>query len=129
TTPAFSEIRPIEDGYLMLTEKAVTDDFAQDLSAEEQKMVFATQGATQGAILGTPLKKAAWHDKPSWFVVASNDRTIAPEQEAFTAKRMNATVLTLPSSHVPMLSHPEPVANFIADAAASIGAGKAAAAQ
>lgn len=128
-TPLFSEVRPVDDGFLMLTEKGVRESFAQDLASEEQKLVFAVQGATQGAILGTPLTKAAWHDRPTWFVIASNDRAIAPEQEAFTAKRMNAQSLTLPSSHVPMLSQPNKVAEFILEAAASFEAGKAAVAK
>jgi pimeloyl-ACP methyl ester carboxylesterase len=128
-TPLFSEVRPVDDGFLMLTEKGVRESFAQDLASEEQKLVFAVQGATQGAILGTPLTKAAWHDKPTWFVIASNDRAIAPEQESFTAKRMNAQTLTVPSSHVPMLSQPNKVAEFILEAAASFDAGKAAVAK
>ena len=121
TAPAFAEIKPVEDGFLMLTERGVMDAFAQDLTVEERKLVFAVQGATQGAILSTPLKKAAWHNKPTWFVVASNDRAIAPEQEAFTAKRMGAKTLTLPTSHLPMLAEPQKVADFIVEAAASIG--------
>jgi len=126
-TPAFSEIKQIEDAFLMQTEKGVMENFAQDLTTEERKLVFAVQGATQGAILSTPLKKAAWHDKPTWFVIASNDRTIAPDQQAFTAKRMNSKTLTVPSSHVPMLSQPDKVAEFIVEAASSLGAAKAAA--
>jgi hypothetical protein len=82
--------------------------------------VFAVQGATQGAILGTLITETACHDKPSWFVIALNDRAIAPEQEAFTAKRMSARTLTLPSSHVPMLSQPEKVAELIIEAASSL---------
>ena len=85
--PAFGEIRPIADGYLVLTEKGVTEDFAQDLPAKERLAMVATQGPTQGAILGTTIPSAAWHTKPSWFVIASNDRTISPAQEAATAKR------------------------------------------
>jgi pimeloyl-ACP methyl ester carboxylesterase len=88
--------------------------------------VYSVQGATQGAILATPITKAAWHTKPSWFVIASNDRTIAPEQEINTAKRMGAKTLTLPTSHVPMLSQPEKVAEFVIEAAASIEAKAAA---
>jgi pimeloyl-ACP methyl ester carboxylesterase len=117
---------PIEDGYLLLTSKGVMEDFAQDLSPEEKSLVLATQGATQGAVLGTPIKTAAWHSKPSWFVIASNDRAIAPEQEISTAKRMGAKTLTLASSHLPMLSHPEEVAEFVIEAAASLGASAAA---
>jgi pimeloyl-ACP methyl ester carboxylesterase len=120
-TPTFGEIQPIEDGYLLLTRKGIFDFFAQDLAPAEKELVLAAQGATQGAILSTPIKKAAWHSKPSWFVIASNDQAISPEQEASTAKRMGAKTLTVASSHLPMLSHPEKVADFVVEAAASIG--------
>jgi pimeloyl-ACP methyl ester carboxylesterase len=120
--PGFSEIRPIDDGYLLLTRKGVMEDFGQDLSPEDQSLVFATQGATQGAILATPIKAAAWHSKPSWFVIAANDRMIAPEQEKSTAERMGAKTLTLPTSHLPMLSQPQKVADFVIAAAASLDA-------
>ena len=126
TSPLFGEIQPIEDGYLLLTPKGVMEDFAQDLSPEEKSLILATQGATQGAILATPIKAAAWHSKPSWFVIASNDRAISPEQEISTAKRMGSKTLTLSSSHLPMLSHPEEVAEFVIEAAASLGASAAA---
>ncbi len=126
TPPAYSEFRQVDDGYLVLTEKGVRESFAQDLSPAEQSLVFAVQGATQSAILATPIKKAAWHSKPSWFVIAANDRTISPEQEASTAKRMGAKTLTVASSHLAMLAQPEKVANFVIEAAASIDASAAA---
>ncbi|MGH9501178.1 MAG: alpha/beta hydrolase [Terriglobales bacterium] len=125
-SPLFGEIQPVADGYIMLTPKGVKEDFAQDLPPEEQNLILATQGATQAAILGTPIKAAAWHSKPSWFVIASNDRAISPEQEISTAKRMGAKTLTLASSHLPMLSHPQQVADFVIEAAASIDASLAA---
>jgi pimeloyl-ACP methyl ester carboxylesterase len=127
-SPLFGEIQPIADGYLLLTPKGVMESFGQDLSPGDKALVLATQGATQGAILATPIKTAAWHTKPSWFVIASNDRAISPEQEASTAKRMGSKTLTLPSSHLPMLSHPQEVADFMVEAAASLGESAAAAA-
>jgi pimeloyl-ACP methyl ester carboxylesterase len=126
TPPAYSEFRQVDDGYLVLTEKGVRESFAQDLSPAEQALVFAVQGATQGAILGTPIGRAAWHSKPSWFVIASNDRTIAPEQEINTAKRMGAKTLTLATSHLAMLAQPEKVADFVIEAAASLDTSAAA---
>ncbi len=117
-TPGVGELRPIEDGFLVLTPKGVLEDFAPDLPLSERTTLIATQAPTQGAALGAPITTAAWRTKPSWFVVASNDRMISPEQERVTAKRMNATILTLPSSHVPMLSKPNEVADFISAAAA-----------
>src|SRR6266851_4424870 len=55
---------------------------------------------------GETLGGLASRTKPSWFVIASHDRAIAPEQEKSTAERMKAKMLTLPTSHVPMLSQP-----------------------
>ena len=120
--PVFGEIQPIEDGFLLLTPKGVMENFAQDLSLEEKNIMIATQSATQGALLATPITKAAWHAKPSWFVIAANDRTISPAQETATAKRMNAKTLIVATSHVPMLSQPQKVAEFVIEAAASLGA-------
>lgn len=120
--PAFSELRPIEDGYLLLTPKGVEEDFAQDLSPAEKSLMIATQAATQGALLSTPIGKAAWHTKPSWFVIASNDRCISPEQEMSTAKRMGAKTLTVASSHVAMLAEPQKVADFMIEAATFLSA-------
>jgi pimeloyl-ACP methyl ester carboxylesterase len=118
--PGLGTIRPIEDGFVLLTRKGVDENFGPDLAPDLQSLVFATQGATHGAVLGTPIKTAAWHTKPSWFVIAANDRMISPDQEKDTAKRMGAKTLTLPTSHLPMLSQPEKVANFVIEAAASL---------
>jgi pimeloyl-ACP methyl ester carboxylesterase len=123
--PLFGEVQPVGDGYLMLSAKGVKEDFGQDLMPMEQKLLLAVQGATQSNIFGASVTKAAWHSKPSWFVICSNDRAIAPEQEISTAKRMGAKTLTLASSHLPMLSHPQEVADFVIEAAGSIGASAA----
>jgi len=120
--PVGPEVRPIEDNYLVLTQKGVVEDFAQDLSAGEKQVLFATQGPTSASVFGTPISDAAWRHKPSFYVVAENDRMINPDYERFAAKRMGAKILGLPTSHVPMLSKPQDVAAFIADAAAANGA-------
>ncbi len=117
-TPVGPEVKPIEDNFLMLTEKGVTEDFAQDLSVAEQQVLFATQGPTAAAVFGATISDAAWRHKPSFYVVAEKDRMINPDYERFAAKRMGAKTLVLPTSHVPMLSRPKEVANFIAEAAA-----------
>lgn len=116
-TPGLAEIRPIEGGFLVMTPAGILEDFAQDLPLAEKTTLIATQAATQGGVLGATVTTAAWRTRPSWFVIASNDRMIAPEQERVTAKRMNATTLTLPTSHVAMLAKPKEVADFIATAA------------
>ena len=119
--PVGPEVRPIEDNFLVLTKKGVTEDFAQDLSAAEQQVLFAAQGPTAGAAFGATISDAAWRHKPSFYVVAEHDRMINPDYERFAAKRMGARTLALPTSHVPMLSRPKEVAKFIAEAAAGNG--------
>ena len=119
-TPGVGELRPLSDGFLVLTDKGILEDFAPDVALADRTLMIATQVPTQGAALGAPITTAAWRSKPSWFVVASNDRMIAPEQERVTAKRMNAKTLTLATSHVPMISKPKEVSDFIVDAASTV---------
>ena len=117
--PIAGEVRPIEDKFLVLTEKGIFEDFAQDLPEAEKKVLAVTQGPTSASVFGAPITDAAWRHKPSWFVVSANDRAINPDYEHFAANRMGAKVLTLPTSHVPMLSKPNEVANFIIEATKS----------
>lgn len=115
--PGGAELRPDAEGYLTMTTKGVMENFAPDLPIAERKIIDATQGATNSAVFGAKVSNAAWKIKPSWYVVAANDRMINPDFERKTAKAINAKVITVPSSHVPMLSHPAEVAKLIIEAA------------
>jgi pimeloyl-ACP methyl ester carboxylesterase len=112
-----TKLKPLSDGFLLLSADGVETAFAQDLGSEEKALLVAVQPQTSGSIFGAKPTVAAWHNKPSWYIVASNDNMIAPEQEKSMAKQLNATTTTLPSSHVVMLSHPKEVAKVIEDAA------------
>jgi pimeloyl-ACP methyl ester carboxylesterase len=116
-TELFGQFRPLEEGYILLTEDGVNNCLAQDLSAEERVIVAATQGPTHESIFASPISKAAWRTKAPFFVIATEDKAIAPQQQQDTAKRMAARTLTVPTSHVPMMSKPKEVAEFIAEAA------------
>jgi pimeloyl-ACP methyl ester carboxylesterase len=91
--------------------------FAPDLPLAQRKLIAATQGATNGAVFGAKVSTAAWKTKPTWYVVAANDRMIQPDLERKFAKAIKAKTSTLPSSHVVMLSHPAEVARVIIEAA------------
>jgi len=117
--PLGSELRPDAQGFLSITPKGIAEDFAQDLSDSEKQILTATQGPTNAAAFGATITTAAWKTKPSWFVIAANDRAIPPELEKAEAARLKATSITLPSSHLAMLSHPKEVADIIAQAAES----------
>ncbi len=112
-----SKLTPLADGFLLLSTEGIEAAFAQDLTKEEKALLIAVQPQTAGSIFGAKAAVAAWRNKPSWYIVASNDNMIPPEQEKSMAKQINATTTTLPSSHVVMLSHPKEVAKVIEDAA------------
>lgn len=71
-----------------------------------------------GAALGGTLSEAAWRTRPTFYLVGDQDLAILPVDQERMATRMNATIAHVDTSHVPMLSHPEVVANFILQAAA-----------
>ena len=117
-TAVFDHIEVV-DGRIWLKPSG-TAEFCGDLSDEEQKLVFATQGAPLADLFTQPVRGAAWKTKPSWYIVGTNDHTVHPDLERFVAKRMNAKITELESSHVPMLSQPQRVYEVIRDAAESI---------
>jgi pimeloyl-ACP methyl ester carboxylesterase len=116
-TPGRAEIQPQPAGLLRLSEKGVLEDFAPDLPASEQSSVFASQIPLAAASFKVKLSTAAWNTKPSWYIVATNDRIINPDLERSLAKRMDAKTTEIPSSHVVMLSHPKETAAVIIQAA------------
>jgi pimeloyl-ACP methyl ester carboxylesterase len=94
--------------------------FAGDLPEHEQKLVWATHYAPAADLFSRNAPGVAWKSKPSWYIVANNDRTVHPELERFVAKRMNATTHAVDSSHVAMLSHPGLVLDVIRAAAKAV---------
>ena len=116
-TPVGSELRPDKSGFLKLTPKGIAEDFAQDLSAKEIAVLTATQVPTSVAAMKGEITTPAWKSKPSWYIIAENDRTISPDLEAAQAKKIGATTTTVASSHVIMLAQPSKVAGVIFDAA------------
>ena len=119
--PLGGEVRADAQGFLTVTPQGIAEDFAQDLPAEEKQLLTATQGPTAAAVLGATITTAAWRTKPSWSVIAGNDRAVPPELQKAEAAAMKATSIAVPSSHVPMLSHPKAIADLIEQAAAKAG--------
>jgi pimeloyl-ACP methyl ester carboxylesterase len=125
-TDIFSHIE-VADGRVWLKSDGVPS-FAGDLSEEEQELIWATQGAPVADLFNQKVEGTAWRSKPSWYIVATKDRTIQPELERFVAKRMGATTFETDSSHVPMLSQPDFVLDVIRKAATAVQKNRAAAA-
>ena len=106
----------VADGRVWLKPEGVSC-FAGDLSPEEQGLVWSTHFAPALDLFNEKHDGVAWRSKPSWSIVATEDRTVHPELERSAAKRMGAKTLEVKSSHVPMLSHPKVVLDVIREAA------------
>lgn len=115
TTDVFQYVEPA-DGRLWLKPEGISC-FAGDLSEQDQKLVWATHYAPAADLFSRNAPGVAWKTKPSWFVVAKNDRTVQPDLERFFAKRMGAKVTEVESSHVAMLAQPDAVIKVIREAA------------
>jgi pimeloyl-ACP methyl ester carboxylesterase len=120
SAPGLAQAKPDAAGYLTLTRQGVNEDFVPELPAAERAVVYATQGPWNSAALADKVTNPAWATKPSWFIIV-NDRMLPPQYERDVAKHIHATVTTLPSGHVPMLSMPDKVAEVIIDAANKAG--------
>src|SRR5215813_10121527 len=123
-TEIFSHIE-LADGRVWLKSDGI-GSFAGDLATTEQRVVWATQGAPVSDLFTQKVDGIAWRSKPSWYIVATEDRTVQPELQRFVAKRMGATTGDLRCSHVPMLSQPQAVLDVIRNAAKAIQKSKAA---
>ena len=106
-------------GYVFISEEGVKTVFANELSPKQQALVCATQIPASHTVFDDKSGEPAWKHKPTWYVVAKNDKTIHPDLERFMAKRMNAKTMELASCHVVMLSHPAQVLKVIEEAASS----------
>ena len=118
TTEVFSHIA-VADGRVWMLPEGVKH-FAGDLSEQEQKVVWATHYAPAADLFEQKHDGVAWRSKPSSFIVATNDGAVHPELQRFVAKRMRATISEVNSSHVPMLSNPDPVIHVIRTAALAV---------
>lgn len=119
-TPVFEHL-DVADGRLWLLESGV-GDFCGDLPAAEQQLVLATGAVPVADLFAQQVPGTAWRTKPSWYIVANEDRTVNPELERAVAERMGAKTYSVDSSHVPMLSHPDFVLDVIRDAAKALEA-------
>jgi|SRR5579864_7636205 len=118
--PKAPKLQPDEDGLLWVTADAFRDAIAQDASPEEVTLMAATQKPIALKCLGEPIAKAAWKEKPSWFLIAENDRMVSPDTQRYEAERMKSKVVSLPVDHTPLASLPDAVIGLITDAATSI---------
>jgi pimeloyl-ACP methyl ester carboxylesterase len=112
-------ILPPQDGFLFLDREKFASSFAEDVAPQLAAFMADAQvpwgvGAPNGIV-----SEAAWRSKPSWYLVATDDRMIPPPAQRTMAERIGATVTETPGSHAVYVSNPTAVASLIAQAARS----------
>ncbi|MEU2133211.1 alpha/beta hydrolase [Streptomyces sp. NPDC018352] len=110
-------ILPSDDGFLFLDRDKFTDSFAGDLPAEEARFLADSQVPWGLDALGGAVANPAWRTKPSFYLVATDDRMIPPPAQRMMAERAGATVAETGGSHAVYVSKPAEVAGFIKRAA------------
>jgi pimeloyl-ACP methyl ester carboxylesterase len=110
-------ILPPQDGFLFLDREKFHDSFAADVSAEDAAFMADSQVPWGVDALGATISEAAWSSKPSWYLIATEDRMIPPPAQREMSGRAGATVEEAAGSHAIYVSDPESVAELIKKAA------------
>ena len=105
-------LRMDSEGYLHFPPADMPNFFAQDLPTEHASVLAATQGPIRASAFDDAVTQAAWRDRPSWYLLAGNDRMIAPALQRAMAVRMGATLESVASSHVPFAVRPRETFDF-----------------
>jgi pimeloyl-ACP methyl ester carboxylesterase len=114
--------RPDAHGFFWLDPAGFLKYFAPDVDPDQARVLAAVQKPIAASefleeeLYGAP----AWRTLPSWYLVTENDQMIPPDAQRFMARRMGATISSVPSSHVAMISHPDVVAALVMKAAEAV---------
>lgn len=114
--PQAPQLAPDDNGLIWLPPDAFGKAFAQNAPAAELAVLAAVQRPVSPACITVPVPRPLWKDVPSWFLVAEDDRMIAPETQRFMAARMGATVRAHQADHTPGVTAPGAVVDLVADA-------------
>lgn len=114
--PQAPKLAPDSHGLIYLPESAFATAFAPNAPAEQQALLAAVQRPISPACITVRMERPLWKDRPSWYLVAEQDRMIVHANQRFMAQRMNATVRSHPVDHTPIVTAPSLVANIIREA-------------
>jgi pimeloyl-ACP methyl ester carboxylesterase len=121
--PLAPKLAPDNHGLIDLPHEAFAAAFAQNASAEELALLAAVQRPISPACITVPVNRPLWKDRPSWFLIAEQDRMIVHETQRFMAERMRARVRSHPVDHAPIITAPGLVLDIIREAVWEVGVG------
>src|SRR5437016_4189733 len=107
---ASNDLKPTKDGYVFLDPAKFAADFGADLPKAQAEFMAHAQMPVSGAVFNTKLTVAAWHDKPSYVIIATEDRELDPAIARRMANRAGSKVTMVKASHFVHISQPRAVA-------------------
>ena len=114
--PQAPKLAPDAHGLMYLPEAAFAAAFAQNASKEELAVLAAVQRPISPACITVKVGRPLWKDRPSWFLVAEQDRMIVEDNHRFMAERMKARIRSHPVDHTPLVTAPSTVVDIIREA-------------
>ena len=115
--PKAPQLAPDVDGFIWMPDEGFANAFAQNATHEQIRLSKAVQRPISAKSIQEPAPRPAWKSKPSWFLIAEDDRMINPKTQHFMAERMNAIVRSFAVDHTPLLTAPHKVVDIILEAA------------
>ena len=114
--PQAPKLAPDSHGLIYLPDEAFSAAFAPNAPLEEQVVLAAVQRPISPACITVAMQRPLWKDRPSWYLVAEQDRMIIHETQRFMAERMKARVRSHPVDHTPLVTAPSVVVDIIREA-------------
>lgn len=118
--PPSDDLKRSRDGFIFLDPADFAADFAADLPKAQAGFMAISQMPLSAAVFGAKVTVASWHDKPSWGIVASQDRALNPDLERWMYQRSGARTTEIKASHAVYISEPRAVARVIEAAARAV---------
>ena len=115
--PQAPKLVPDKDGWIWMPEEGFSNAFAHHATGDQIALCKSVQRPIALKCIQEPAPKPAWRSKPSWFLVAEQDRMINPKTQHFMANRMRASTRSFAVDHSPMLTAPNLVIDVIVEAA------------
>ncbi len=115
--PKAPQLAPDADGFIWMPDEGFANAFSQNATREQIALAKAVQRPISVKSIQEPAPVPAWKSKPTWYLVAEEDRMINPKTQHFMAERMKATVRSFAVDHTPLLTAPEKVVDIILEAA------------
>jgi pimeloyl-ACP methyl ester carboxylesterase len=114
--PKAPQLAPDADGLIWMPDSGFDDAFAQNATAAQIALSKAVQRPIAVKCIQEPAPIPAWKSKPTWYLIAEEDRMINPKTQRFMAERMKATIRSFAVDHAPLLTAPDKVVDILLEA-------------